>query len=862
MSVKPVVRSGLLLGAAFLLVVAVVQQAIELDRSGRQEVIGQFHTLQNLLVRQEVHEAVSYLQGCATDLRALAASPSLQDRDPASLFTEVEMYYQSSDHRPPAALEIVDLQGRVVWSSAASAGASEYAESSLLHWATQSTNQGQIFFGSRPRRAGDSPAAIPDRQFLLATPLVPMVSDILSNDPPASSGLLVMTINLESALVEHLAVLSPKSAVHRVWVMDHEGTILLQSEHPEMTRENIFRVQPVCLQCHVSFDYAKELLARQEGVTEYQLKGQPQKLAAFAPLRFANASWKVVVNTPCAAVTSFARRSFVQVLLLLGMLALALTLVSGVIYGSRASRIRAEQQAQRWQEKHHFEEVIRRAEARYRTLFEQSPDGVVMIDPQTMRLLEFSEAAHRQLGYSRAEFAGLRLRDYEASDTYATTEAHLARLANEEEVRFETRHRTREDEIRNVEVIGRTLGLAGRTVYHCIYHDITQRKRAEELLHRRTAQLEELHRANLAIAAEMEPKVLLETIIQEALILFRGTAGALFLQRVPEQTLELAATAGRDSVFADACRDKMIALAAKVWEAGGPQQVTGELRTGQDGTTSHRPCWATGVMVPILSSDTRVGVLGLFSELPGPFSREDEALLGLFSTQAAIAIKNAGLLEQVRRDAAVKTTLLHEVNHRVKNNLMRLAEIVRLGYEHTPPAELSLRTALQDLGRRLEGMTVVHTMLSTARWSPLPLTDLVTQVIQAALHGASTHHLICVSVDVPGEPLIVPEQATALALILNELATNSLKHALNNRAEARVEVRVRVEDRAEGRPLVRLEYRDDGPGWPETVLRGRVDTLGLSLIQATTRSPLRGGLKLSNRAGAVAELSFQLALPA
>jgi len=124
------------------------------------------------------------------------------------------------------------------------------------------------------------------------------------------------------------------------------------------------------------------------------------------------------------------------------------------------------------------------------------------------------------------------------------------------------------------------------------------------------------------------------------------------------------------------------------------------------------------------------------------------------------------------------------------------------------------------------------------------------------------HHLICIRVDGPGQALVVPEQATALALILNELATNSLKHALNNRTEARVEVRIHVEDRAEGRPLVRLEYRDDGPGWPEAVLRGRFDTLGLSLIQATVRSPLRGGLMLSNRAGAVAELSFQLALPA
>jgi two-component sensor histidine kinase len=44
--------------------------------------------------------------------------------------------------------------------------------------------------------------------------------------------------------------------------------------------------------------------------------------------------------------------------------------------------------------------------------------------------------------------------------------------------------------------------------------------------------------------------------------------------------------------------------------------------------------------------------------------------IGLFATEAAIAIHNGELLGQTRRDAAIQTTLLHDVNHRVKNNLM------------------------------------------------------------------------------------------------------------------------------------------------------------------------------------------------
>ena len=56
-----------------------------------------------------------------------------------------------------------------------------------------------------------------------------------------------------------------------------------------------------------------------------------------------------------------------------------------------------------------------------RILFEQSPDGIVIIDPATARFLDFNAAAHRQLGYSREEFAQLSIMDVEAMETPSET---------------------------------------------------------------------------------------------------------------------------------------------------------------------------------------------------------------------------------------------------------------------------------------------------------------------------------------------------------------------------------------------------------------------------------------------------------
>ena len=63
------------------------------------------------------------------------------------------------------------------------------------------------------------------------------------------------------------------------------------------------------------------------------------------------------------------------------------------------------------------EKELHEAATRYHAFFEQSPDGIVIVDPETARPLEFNAAAHRQLGYSREEFARLSLTDIAVDET-------------------------------------------------------------------------------------------------------------------------------------------------------------------------------------------------------------------------------------------------------------------------------------------------------------------------------------------------------------------------------------------------------------------------------------------------------------
>ena len=133
-----------------------------------------------------------------------------------------------------------------------------------------------------------------------------------------------------------------------------------------------------------------------------------------------------------------------------------------------------------------------RGELRFRALFENSRDGILIYDPDIDRFVEFNDVACAQLGYSRDEFAQLSVADIEPGGSPAQTCERIASVRERGWDSFETRHRTKDGELRNMSVTTQTLVLDGRTLMQVSFRDITERKQSERELERHRNHLEDL----------------------------------------------------------------------------------------------------------------------------------------------------------------------------------------------------------------------------------------------------------------------------------------------------------------------------------------------------------------------------------
>lgn len=206
--------------------------------------------------------------------------------------------------------------------------------------------------------------------------------------------------------------------------------------------------------------------------------------------------------------------------------------------------------------------------------------------------------------------------------------------------------------------------------------------------------------------------------------------------------------------------------------------------------------------------------------------------------------------EQLKASLKEKELLLKEIHHRVKNNLLVVSNLLEFQADYTEDSDII--KVLQDSQNRIHSMALIHEKLyRSADLDKIHfgeyLEDLVDNLFQSYNISESR-----IQFEFEIEPILLNvETANPCGLIVNELLSNTLKHAFPEGRNGKVFL---VLDR-DANSTITLIVRDNGIGFPKDLDFHNLESLGMELV-CTLTEQLEGTIELEPIPGTSFKLSF------
>jgi PAS domain S-box-containing protein len=489
-------------------------------------------------------------------------------------------------------------------------------------------------------------------------------------------------------------------------------------------------------------------------------------------------------------------------------------------------------------------EALRKSEERFRRLFNRVFDSIIII--QKEKIVDVNEAACKYLGYSREELLKLYVEDiHPKEEMEKITEAICRARKSGTDFMGETALLSREGRVIPVEAGGVTFELEGKTYVMGSFRDITERKKAEEAVMKRKHQLELVHRIQNDIPMNMD----IETILKAAAESIARSFGynKVSVNILDQNKNELQYIIGYHKSGTPTPRghrqkigEGLIGKAAELRKT----IIANDVTKHPSYVVYYQSNTQSELSIPLLIEDHLVGILDIQDLKKNVFTEEDVSVLQSVANYLAYVINEKQAEEQLMASLKDKEILLREIHHRVKNNLQVICSLLSLqSHNIKGKKNIEMFRASQD---RVKSMSLIHEKLYQSQ-------DLARinsrEYIQALVNGlyrsyCASPGLLDLKLDVEDISLSV-DNAIPCGLILNELVSNSLKHAFPDGRKGRIRVILRSLNQND----IELVVSDNGVGLPENLDIQKTKSLGLHLVTILAEDQLHGEIKLNRNRG-------------
>ena len=210
---------------------------------------------------------------------------------------------------------------------------------------------------------------------------------------------------------------------------------------------------------------------------------------------------------------------------------------------------------------------------------------------------------------------------------------------------------------------------------------------------------------------------------------------------------------------------------------------------------------------------------------------------------------------RIINDLKEKETLLKEIHHRVKNNLQVISSLLNLQSQSITD-KASLR-AFEESQNRIHSLALVHEELyNSNNLAKIDLKGYIDKSVYYLYQQYSPYsEKIVLDLDLESVSLGI-DYALPCGLIINEVVSNSLKHAFPSGWSGTRKLSVYL--RKIGNAEIELNINDNGVGFPKDFAIHNVESFGMHMIYLLGENQLGGKVRFNGRRGTSFQLNFKL----